>query len=289
MAARVLVGVDDTESSLDAVRWGAREAARRRVPLRLVHAYWTPSWDFPELELTGVEVRAEMRHLGTRSLDRAASAAAVADGNVVVETELRAGDPRVVLLDECRQAGLAVLGSRRLSVAGGLLVGSLGLAVAVHGRCPLVVVRGAAAEHGPLLVGADGSPENSVVLDFAFAEAALAGAPLTVVRTWGGIPADAAAEHERERRALAEEISPWRQRFPDVPVDPVVVRGRPGPVLQDYGQHARLIVVGSRGRGAVTGLLLGSTSQRLTRHAPCPVAIVRADLSAPTVPGSRAC
>ncbi|GLY66971.1 universal stress protein [Amycolatopsis taiwanensis] len=289
MADQVLVGVDDSASAMDAVQWGAREAARRRVPLRLVHVYWTPGWDFPEFELTGAQARVEMWRLGTELLDRAARAATEAEQHVSVETEIRTGDPRVVLLDECRHASLAVLGSRQLSAAGGLLVGSLGLALAVHGRCPLVVVRGAAAERGPVLVGVDGSPANSVVLDFAFAEAALAGAPLTVVRTWSGIPADAAAEHERERQALEDQISPWRERFPDVPVDQVVVRGRPGPVLLDYGQHARLIVVGSRGHGAVTGLLLGSTSQRLTRHAPCPVAIVRSDVPAqPPAPDSRA-
>ena len=287
MADHVLVGVDDTESALDAVRWGAREAARRGVSLRLVHAYPTPG-DFPDLELTRVDVRAETRRLGAELLDRAASAAAGTDRYVFVETELRPGDSRVVLLDESRHASLAALGSRQLGAAGGLLVGSLGLALAVYGRCPLIVVRGADTERGPVLVGADGSPSASVALEFAFVEAMLAGAPLTVLRTWSGAPADAIAEHERQRRALENRLSPWRERFPAVPVDPVVARGRPGPVLLEYGRHARLIVVGSRGDGGGPGWLLGATGQRAARHSPRTVAIVRAALSVPTVPGSRA-
>lgn len=288
MADHVLVGVDETESALDAVRWGAGEAFRRGVPLRLVHAYWTPGRDFPELELTGADVRAELRRLGEELLDGAVRTATRVNRRALLETELRAGDPRVVVLDESRYAALAVLGSRRLGTTGGLLVGSLGLALAVHGRCPLVVVRGPTVERGPVLVGADGSPSATVALDFAFREAELACAPLTVVRTWGGVPADAVAEHEGERQALAEQLSPWRDRFPAVTVDPVVVRGRPGPVLLEYGQRARLIVVGSRGHGEVTGLLIGSTSRQVARHSPCPVAIVRADLPTPTVPDSRA-
>ncbi|HET6505023.1 MAG TPA: universal stress protein [Amycolatopsis sp.] len=280
---QVLVGVDDTASALDAVRWGAREAARRAAPLRLVHAYWTPGRDFPELELAEEDVRAEMRRAGAELLDRANRTVTESDRTVAVETELRAGDPRVVLIEECRRAALAVLGARRLGPVGGLLVGSIGLALAVHGTCPLVVVRGPAREHGPVLVGADGSA--SAALGFAFAEAALARAPLTVLRTWDGITADATAEHEHARQTLAEWLSPWRQRFPEVAVDPVVVRGRAGTVLLEYGEHARLIVVGSRGRGEVTGLLFGSTSRRMSRRAPCPVAIVRSELTVP--PPSR--
>jgi nucleotide-binding universal stress UspA family protein len=280
---QVLVGVDDTTSAFDGVRWGAREAARRAVPLRLVHAYWTPGRDFPELELTDEDVRAEMRRAGVELLERAARIVTESDPAVAVETELRAGDPRVVLIEEGRRAALAVIGARRLGPAGGLLVGSIGLALAIHGTCPLVVVRGAAREHGPVLVGADGSASASVALGFAFGEAALARAPLTVLRTWDGIPADAAAEHERERQALIERLSPWMQRFPEVAVDPVVVRGRAGSVLLEYAEHARLIVVGSRGHGEVTGLLLGSTSRRMSRRAPCPVAIVRADLTVPVL------
>lgn len=285
------MGVDGTASSLDAVRWGAGEAGRRQVRLRLVHAYWVPGHDFPELELTDEDVRAEMRRFGSDLLTRATRVAVETERALLVETELRAGDPRVVLLDECRHAGIAVLGSRQLSATGGLLVGSIGLTLAIQGRCPLVVVRGAPVDSGPVLVGSDGSPSAGVALGFAFTEADLTGATLTVVRTWDGIPTDAAARHEQERQALDEQLSPWRERFPGVLVDPVVVRGKPGAVLLEYGRHARLVVVGSRGHGEVTGLLLGSTSQRLVRRSPCPLAIVRWDMRVPNPlresPGSR--
>lgn len=69
----------------------------------------------------------------------------------------------------------------------------------------------------------------------------------------------------------------WQEKYPDVPVETVVTRGRPVRTLLERGEHAQLIVVGSRGRGGFKGMLLGSTSQALVTHAPCPVAVVRGD------------
>ncbi|SMD27505.1 Universal stress protein family protein [Kibdelosporangium aridum] len=74
---------------------------------------------------------------------------------------------------------------------------------------------------------------------------------------------------------LAEQLARWQQKYPDVRVTRQVVRDRPAHALLRFSDEAQLIVVGSRGRGGFRGLLLGSTSQHLLRHAPCPVAVVR--------------
>ena len=82
---------------------------------------------------------------------------------------------------------------------------------------------------------------------------------------------------------LSEQLAGWRDKYPDVPVRQLVLRGRPAEGLlrhaRQLGQGAELIVLGSRGRGGLTGLLLGSTSQSVICHAHLPVVVVRRDLS----------
>jgi nucleotide-binding universal stress UspA family protein len=76
-----------------------------------------------------------------------------------------------------------------------------------------------------------------------------------------------------DEQAMNTRMSGWLEKYPDVAVEQLVVRERPIPVL--LGRRAGLLVVGSRGRGGFAGMLLGSTSQALIYHAPCPVAVVR--------------
>ncbi|MBY8854424.1 universal stress protein, partial [Saccharothrix sp. MB29] len=75
---------------------------------------------------------------------------------------------------------------------------------------------------------------------------------------------------------LAERLAGWQEKYPDTPVDRVVVHDRPARALLDAARTAQLVVVGSRGLGGFAGMLLGSTSQALVHHAPCPLAVVRA-------------
>ncbi|MGX7829609.1 universal stress protein [Actinokineospora sp. 24-640] len=76
-------------------------------------------------------------------------------------------------------------------------------------------------------------------------------------------------------RALAEAMSGWTEKYPDVPVRRAVTRGHPARTLTGIAAGAALLVVGSRGAGGFRGLLLGSVSQGVLHHATCPVAIVR--------------
>jgi nucleotide-binding universal stress UspA family protein len=80
---------------------------------------------------------------------------------------------------------------------------------------------------------------------------------------------------EEETAVLGEALAGWREKYPDVTVTPVVARDRAARALVGASHQASLVVVGSRGRGGFTGLLLGSVSQALLHHAGCPVAVVR--------------
>jgi nucleotide-binding universal stress UspA family protein len=163
-------------------------------------------------------------------------------------------------------------------------------AVATHGRCPVVVIRGGAEdlEGKPVVVGVDGSPASEAAIAFAYDEASRLGVPLIALHTWTDTITAAAFAmapyavdwfevQNEELRLLAERLAGWQEKYPDVQVQRVLTRDHPARSLIDQAREAQLVVVGSRGRGQVAGLLLGSTSQALLHHAPCPLVIVRPD------------
>ncbi len=289
-AARpVLVGVDGSESALDAVRWAVREADRRRAGLRLVVVFgWMPveSEDDPPLPVSSA--RDELRRAAEQQLDEAAAEAVALAPDVPVARVVVTGYPTAVLVAESAKAQLVVVGDRGLGGFEGLLVGSVAPALAAHAHCPVVVVRGLGGgtpppEGGPVVVGVDGSPSSDQALGFAVEAAVALGAPLVAVRAWqdiaGGdrqgrlLHTDSVDDEARAR--LDDDLAPWRAKHPDLVIDPVLVRDRPARALVDHSAGAQLVVVGCRGRGALAGLLLGSVSQTLLHHAASPVAVVR--------------
>jgi hypothetical protein len=78
-----------------------------------------------------------------------------------------------------------------------------------------------------------------------------------------------------EREVLAERLAGWAEKYPDVTVRRLVAGDRPARALVEESGRAQLVVVGSRGRGGISGLLLGSVSQARLHHAACPVAVVQ--------------
>jgi nucleotide-binding universal stress UspA family protein len=143
-------------------------------------------------------------------------------------------------------------------------------------------------EDGPVVVGVDGSELSDAALTFAFETAAAHGVPLVAVHTWqdthmtgawaalpGSVDWDWLQAEEEKRHT--EHLGAWREKFPQVEVRAVVERARPEHALLAHAAGAQLLVVGSRGRGALAGLGLGSVSQSLLHHSECPVAVARAE------------
>jgi nucleotide-binding universal stress UspA family protein len=194
-----------------------------------------------------------------------------------VEYEVLGGHAVEVLLGEARHASMLVLGSRHLTAIGSAVHHSVGGAVAARAACPVVVVRAVAespADRAAVVVGVDGTHAADTVLAFAFEYASLHRAALRVALCWRSALMWHVREPERAKTWLSATVADWRQNYPEVDVHPCVMDDHPLAGLQHASPGQQLLVVGSRGRHALAGTLLGSVSQGVLHHATCPVAVV---------------
>ncbi|MER7274814.1 universal stress protein [Dactylosporangium sp. NPDC000244] len=283
----VVVGVDGSPSSLSAVAWAAADAMLRHRPLRVVHAFvWPPVFAQAPPRPYEQAVRESTEQILGSAVFRARDVAP----NLDISTDTPALQAAAALVTASRHAIAVVVGNRGLGGFTGLLAGSVGVELAAHAACPVVIVRHSARPGGPeagrVLVGIDGSHDAERALQFAFEQASFRGAGLTAVLAYlrpeptrpdDILPLirDQDTLRDDERRTLVESLSGWAEQYPDVDLRTAVVHGRPAAVLTERSAGAELLVVGSRGRGGFTGLLLGSVSQAVIRHADCPVAVVR--------------
>ncbi|MEQ0557974.1 universal stress protein [Amycolatopsis sp. NEAU-NG30] len=265
----VVVAVDGSETAAAAALWAAGEAARRRTALLVYTAYGYEDTGFggrmypPSDWLVVREAEADQLLRQTRATLEAAVP------GLEIATEASDRGPVPGLLEVSERARLLVTGEP-VGAIEGLFSGSPDVDLAAHAHCPVVVVRGNESDDGPVVAGVDGSPLGEAAIAWAFEEASLSHAPLVAVSiSDGNVPGEIL--EESCRRVLAG----WQEKYPDVSVERRVEHGKPRHRLLAASRAARLVVVGSRGRGGFAGLVLGSTSQALLHHAACPVMVVR--------------
>jgi nucleotide-binding universal stress UspA family protein len=140
---------------------------------------------------------------------------------------------------------------------------------------------------GPIVAATDGSEESLRAVDWAAREAELRGLPLRIVsaaalpprmaenQTAAGVATVADTVVNDRDRALAAATQRAIAVAPDILVDADGLRGSPAQAITEAGSGASMLVVGSRGMGAFTALILGSVSRYAAAHAPCPVVVVR--------------
>lgn len=282
--SRVLVGVDGSEDSRIALRWAATLADAWGVPLRALRAWQYPagamlssgSHDLPDPCDADELVEEQLRRLVADELG---------EGRSNVTVEAGRGPGAAALLRAATQGPrMVVVGSRGLGGFKGLLLGSVSQQLCEHAPCPVTVVRRMApvqpVRFETIVVGIDGSVDAARALRFAADLATKVGAALVVANAAGpgdvvhprGIESSADLEARRERVATwcaPLEASGFGFRT-------IVVRGDARTALLDIAREesADLLVVGSRGRGLVTQLLLGSVASSLTRHGELPVTVV---------------
>jgi nucleotide-binding universal stress UspA family protein len=297
----IVVGVDGSPASWQAIHTAVWEARARRTTLVLAHGYpadpytwygWAPMYAGPAYD---------PRALAQTMVDETANEVRDTYPDITVTTELHPGTGASALIEASHDATLVVVGSRGRGGFAGLSIGSVAAQTAAHAACPVMVIRPviegdtepltdtsdrAAVASGPVVVGVDGSSTSTDAVEFAFEEASLRGVTLVAMHVWWQLPThdlgpdlpirmDLPEAIEEDKRLLASMLGDWPAKFPDVPVELRPVQSMtPSRELIEASRDAGLVVVGSRGRGGFTGLLLGSVGRDLVGHAYCPVAVV---------------
>lgn len=289
----VVVGADGSEHGIAALHWAAASAVAYELPLTILHAR-PDALAEPTLvsEPTGV-------------LGEAVALARAAHPGLEIRAVQMPDAPVPSLLAAGENADVLVLGSRGVEGFRGLLLGSTTMHVAPYAQCPVVVVHsgmegGVPFEHlaeypgnpGQVILGYDGSPASNRAAAFAFRHAEAIGCGVVAVSVEAGRGEPETEQIDPENATPGSDTSAFHSpvivtasAFPDVPVSFVAGTGRPAEVLLSEAVGAELLVVGSRGSGGFSGLIMGSVSQKVLAHADCPVAVLHPGVPAETAAG----
>ena len=277
----LLVAYDGSVDARRALTWAADESLRTGVPVHVlaVDEIVPPVWG----GVGGTVVTGGFVLDASTLLERAQKILAD-EGVTTVTTEQRSGPVVPEIVRAAASASALVVGSRGHGPVGEALIGSVSQHLARHATCPVVVVR---QQEDPdarrIIVGIDGSRSSTAALEYACRRAEATGETVVAVHgihvhapstdVWAATPRSVDLA-ERER-LLAESIAGLREDHPDVRLEQEVVAVAPDRCLVDASASASLVVVGSRGLGWFSGLLLGSVSQAVLHRATCPVTVVR--------------
>ncbi|OBB34765.1 universal stress protein [Mycobacterium sp. 852002-51961_SCH5331710] len=281
----ILVGVDGSPDSEAAIRWATHEAVLRDQPIRLLHAIppVVVTWPVAYLEASYID---SMESNGRDIIAQAQKTVQAAAGDKLpaIETEIVNAAAPSALVTASRDAYMTVSGCRGLGVLGRAFLGSVSSGLLHHGRGPIAIVRTddapAVEATAPVLVGVDGSPASEEATALAFDEASRRGVPLVALHAWSdasfpSIGSDWERYEEGGHRILAERLAGWQERYPDVQVQRRIVSDDPATRLVEASKDAQLVVVGSRGRGGFSSLVLGSVASKVAQAATSPVIVVR--------------
>ncbi|HEX9831680.1 MAG TPA: universal stress protein [Mycobacterium sp.] len=280
----VVVGVDGTSASRGAAGWAAAVAAKFGSPLEIIngrHATGRPLTDAAAALLAAaVTAQRESAETMLKSVEEEIRGAF---GSLDVFTILSDEPVDVLLTQRSRRARLVVLGSDEVSPAAAVMIGSTTLAVSAHSACPVIAWRGSAAAptDQPIVLGVDGERTGAAAFRAAFEFADRFGVGLNAVHAWSAFrpPVDAItgygvdwdALEALQWQSLLDVLEPWTELYPNVPMTLFVEPEGAGAALMRHAADSQLVVVGNRGRNALAGALLGSTSLNLLHHCPVPV------------------
>lgn len=285
----VVVGVDGSEAAQAAVRWAAQEAAMRSTPLTVVHvidalpvATSALTWPFGRVP---EEVMEAQEREGRKYIADATRTALACIGNsdIDVSGEMLIGNIVGALAEVSAAGQLLVVACRGRSRKHHRPLGSVGTGMLHHARCPVAVVHDEAppSAHSPVLVGIDGSTASEEATAVAFDEASRRGVDLVALHVWSdadmtSLPSlETSVQQRVAEETLAERLAGWQEKYPDVTVRRLVRYDRPAQQLLAESVRAQVLVVGSRGRGGFTGLMLGSVSTAVAQESQVPVIVAR--------------
>jgi nucleotide-binding universal stress UspA family protein len=296
---RLVVGVDGSSGSRAALVHALTTAARRGADLEVVTTHpvmlsWTGGApvDVPHVDVIRDDAESRTREFVADVRRDPVVAVVPGVGEVPVSLVVSVGPAAQELVDRSRDADLLVVGSRGRGAVRSALLGSVALHCVTHAPCPVVVVHPAAVgrpQQSRIVVGVDGSDRSRAALVAAVDEAGRRGADVVAVAAYEradywtdlytvALPSveEVRADVLRGAERMVEDVLRTAER-PGVPVPHVrieVMRGAAADLLVEVAEDADLLVVGSRGRGALRGLLLGSIALHCVMHATCPVMVV---------------
>jgi len=286
----VVVGVDGSPGSKFALQWAARDAELRDVPLTLVHVVPTTAGPWRESAALPEWARRH-RDDGHRVLDEAYGIVdeCTERGLDRVSCHMPAKHVVSALVELSETADVVVVGCLGTGTLRGRHLGSVSSGLTHYAHCPVAVIHDGISlnvDTAPVLVGIDGSSGSDAAAATAFEEAARRNVGVEALHAWQDVGAfDTVvsfkgrgwpALHAEQEEALAERLADCVKRYPDVPVRHLVVRSDAAASLIDQSRCAQLVVVGSRGTGGFTGMLLGSVSAAVVLLARVPVIVARA-------------
>jgi nucleotide-binding universal stress UspA family protein len=267
---RVLLATDGSEEAIAARDWLLTFSWPKSATIRVLAVATLPPTPPPDF-VTVAEYR--------RGIHERAWLIADATRNVLVtrwadvEEHVTEGDAReeIVRMAEEWRADLVVVGARGLTPLKRAVRGSVSTSIVRYAPCPVLVVKGHPQGPRTAVVAVDGSPASRRAMSFFASlplDPRLEVELLTVIESPGEGQAEAARMLEQYRAELEPGIRAVRRRV-------VVGRAAEEIVRAASVPGADLVVVGARGRGAFTRLLLGSVSEYVVHHADCPVLVVR--------------
>ena len=300
----ILVGVDGSHASYKATWWAANYAKHAGLTLQIVCAYSLPSYAAVSFDATYTAMGDDnAAHSDAQEILSKAQATADEQG-VEAATLIVTGDPASVFVELSRNYNLIVIGNRGKGGLAERLLGTTSSSLPAYAYCPIVVVP-YTDDDGNLMhlnntitkvaVGSDESKWGLKALEIAADFADAWGAELDVI---SAVPNMKGSEDEGVMASFKEDldvrIKPLEESHPNLTINKQIVPGPAVGALTKASYDHDVVVVGSRGRGGFTGLLLGSTSQGLLQHAVGPVYVVprkyveAAESRLDTVPSSPA-
>jgi nucleotide-binding universal stress UspA family protein len=287
MSKHITVGFDGSPEAYEALRWGAAEAMKRGTELEIMECYHFPVASEIHAGWVPAEAYSGVERAAAAELGQARDVIASECPELTVTTSLRAGPAGTMLVeDQTGDQELIVVGASSHRGASAFWLGSTPRAVVRHANCPVVVVRGVSGRGGPnrVVVGVDGSEESKHAVRWAAAEADLHGVELRIVHAWE-YPYVVVTTRESQARDLMQvdaacvldDALALGREVCGSAVTGNLVAGGPASGLLGSVLDGDLLVLGSRGRGALRAGLFGSTVNSVLDGASVPVAVLRRD------------
>ncbi len=288
----IVVGLDPSGAARRAVEWAAAEASARRAALQIVHAYKLPLAGYPRYSEMPGDAAVALRSGAIRLLETTALEVERAHPYLRVNTTLVHGEAGSVLRVQSGCGLLTVIGSAGEGRLARSVKGSIAFDLVASGHSPVALIPFVRPDRttNVVVLGLDQVAEESGAIEFAFEAARAHRTSLIAVHCWTERAGDdplghVSAPHHLSGREqgtaalLSRHLKEWSVLYPDVPVEERLILGSAAERLLVSAKGSLMLVIGSRGRGRFTGILLGSTSQSLIAHAGCPVVVIRAGTS----------